>query len=178
TTADETAAILFTSGSTGVAKGAVYTHGIFAAQVESLRRTYGIAPGEVDLPTFPLFGLFGPALGMTEVLPGMDPTRPAQVDPRTILQTVKHYGVTNLFGSPALVRRVALAPEARGQTLPSLRRVISAGAPVPAKVIAAFRALLPKGVQVHTPYGATEALPVASIGSDEVLGETAKRADA
>src|SRR5262249_41296884 len=64
---DETAAILFTSGSTGVAKGAVYSHGIFAAQVEMLRRTYGIEPGEIDLPTFPLFGLFAPALGMTAV---------------------------------------------------------------------------------------------------------------
>jgi acyl-CoA synthetase (AMP-forming)/AMP-acid ligase II len=177
TAADDPAAILFTSGSTGVAKGAVYTHGIFAAQVEMLRRTYGITPGEVDLPTFPLFGLFGPALGMTAVLPEMDTTRPAGVDPRTILETVKHYQVTNLFGSPALLRRVALAPEARGQKMHSLRRVISAGAPVQAKVIAAFGSLLARGVQVHTPYGATEALPVASIGSDEVLGETAARTD-
>ncbi len=78
TRADEMAAILFTSGSTGIAKGVVYTHGIFAAQVESLRRLYGIEPGEVDLPTFPLFGLFGPALGMTSIIPQMDPTRPAQ----------------------------------------------------------------------------------------------------
>ena len=75
-TADETAAILFTSGSTGVAKGAVYTHGIFAAQVEALRRLYDIEPGEIDLPTFPLFALFAPALGMTAIIPDMDPTRP------------------------------------------------------------------------------------------------------
>ena len=60
---DDTAAILFTSGSTGVPKGAVYTHAIFRAQVESLRRTYDILPGEVDLCTFPLFALFGPTLG-------------------------------------------------------------------------------------------------------------------
>ncbi|HEX4590330.1 MAG TPA: AMP-binding protein, partial [Gemmataceae bacterium] len=72
TRADETAAILFTSGSTGVAKGVVYTHGIFAAQVEYLKQVYGIEPGEVDLSTFPLFALFGPALGMTAVIPDMD----------------------------------------------------------------------------------------------------------
>src|SRR5262245_28192199 len=70
---DEPAAILFTSGSTGVAKGAVYAHGNFAAQVESLKATYGIEPGETDLCTFPLFALFGPALGMTCVIPEMDP---------------------------------------------------------------------------------------------------------
>jgi acyl-coenzyme A synthetase/AMP-(fatty) acid ligase len=175
TQADETAAILFTSGSTGVAKGAVYTHGTFAAQVEMLRATYGIEPGEVDLPTFPLFGLFAPALGMTSVLPEMDPTRPAQVDPRRIIDTVTHFGVTNLFGSPALIRRVGSYGAANGVRLPSLRRVISAGAPVPASAVERFRAMLPDGPQVHTPYGATEALPVCSIGSDEILGETRHR---
>jgi acyl-coenzyme A synthetase/AMP-(fatty) acid ligase len=172
TRADETAAVLFTSGSTGIAKGAVYTHGIFATQVEMLRRTYGIEPGEVDLPTFPLFGLFGPALGMTSVIPEMDPTRPADVDPRKILDAIRHFGVTNLFGSPALIRRVGGYGAARGAKLPTLRRVISAGAPVPAAAVERFCTMLAAGVQVHTPYGATEALPVASIGSDEILGDT------
>jgi olefin beta-lactone synthetase len=172
---DEPAAILFTSGSTGVAKGAVYTHGIFAAQVEVLRRTYGIEPGEVDLPTFPLFGLFGPALGMTEVLPEMDPTRPARVDPRKVLGAIAHFGVTNLFGSPALLRRVGRYAEESGIKLPTLRRVISAGAPVPAKEVARFARLMAGGAQVHTPYGATEALPVSTIGSDEVLSGTGAR---
>jgi acyl-CoA synthetase (AMP-forming)/AMP-acid ligase II len=172
TTAFEIAAVLFTSGSTGVAKGVVYTHGIFAAQVVYLREVYGIEPGEIDLPTFPLFGLFGPALGMTAVIPEMDAARPASVDPRCILNAVRHYGITNLFGSPALLRRVAFNPRARGVSLPTLRRVISAGAPVPPMVIAGFVKLLRPGVQVHTPYGATEALPVATIGSDEILGET------
>ena len=89
TRADETAAILFTSGSTGVAKGVVYTHGIFAAQVEALRRLYGIEPGEIDLATFPLFALFAPALGMTAVVPDMDPTRPARVNPANIVRAVE-----------------------------------------------------------------------------------------
>jgi acyl-CoA synthetase (AMP-forming)/AMP-acid ligase II len=169
---DETAAILFTSGSTGVAKGAVYTHGIFAAQVEMLRQVYGIESGEVDLPTFPLFGLFGPALGMTAVIPQMDPTRPATVDPLKILNAIHHFGVTNLFGSPALIRRVGAYGALNGVKLPTLRRVISAGAPVPAAAIERFVTMLSPGVQVHTPYGATEALPVSTIGSDELLGET------
>ena len=105
-TADETAAILFTSGSTGVAKGVVYTHGIFAAQVEMLKSTYGIAPGEIDLSTFPLFALFGPALGMTCVIPDMDFTRPAKIDPRKAVAQIRQFGVTNLFGSPAVIRRL------------------------------------------------------------------------
>ncbi len=172
TRAEEMAAILFTSGSTGVAKGAVYTHGIFAAQVESLRRLYGIEPGEIDLPTFPLFGLFGPALGMTSIIPEMNATRPAHVDPRKILDAIRFFGVTNLFGSPALIQRVGRYAAANGVQLPTLRRVISAGAPVPWQAVERFASLLSDGVQVHTPYGATESLPVCSVGSAEILRET------
>ena len=122
---DEPAAILFTSGSTGVAKGAVYTHGNFAAQVECLKATYGIEPGEIDLCTFPLFALFGPALGMTCVIPDMNPSRPATINPRKAAAQIRQFGVTNLFGSPAVIRRLG---ELDGTTLATLRRVISAGA--------------------------------------------------
>lgn len=176
-TPDETAAILFTSGSTGAPKGVVYTHEIFTAQVEHIRALYGIQPGEMDLPTFPLFALFGPALGMAAVIPEMDPTRPAQVDPIKLTEAIQRFGVTNMFGSPAVINRLGRHGEAHGVKLPTLRRAISAGAPVPAKALARFAAMLPPGAQVFTPYGATECLPGASIGSDEILGETRAQTD-
>ncbi len=184
---DEPAAVLFTSGSTGIAKGAEYTHGNFAAQVDSLKATYAIEPGEIDLCTFPLFALFGPALGMTCVIPDMNPTRPAQLDPRKAVAQIRQFGVTNMFGSPAVIRRLGdWACERRGvsptvedlnrrpdgSTLTTLRRVISAGAPASAASLERFVKLLPESAQVFTPYGATEALPVANIGSREILGET------
>lgn len=175
---DDTAAILFTSGSTGVPKGAVYSHGNFTAQVEAIRTVYGIQPGEIDLPTFPLFALFAPALGMSAIIPDMDATRPAAVDPAKIVEAIGNFGVTTMFGSPALINRVGRYGVARGIKLPTLRRAISAGAPVPAAVLERFAKLLAPGVQVFTPYGATESLPVCSIGSDEILGETARAAAA
>ena len=175
---EDVAAILFTSGSTGAPKGAVYSHGNFAAQVQALKQVYGIEPGEIDLPTFPLFALFAPALGMTAVIPEMDFTRPGSVNPRKIVGPINEYGVTTMFGSPALINRVGRYGVEHGVKLPTLRRAISAGAPVPASVLERFTSMLNPGVQVFTPYGATEALPVCSIGSREILEETRQITDA
>ena len=175
TTAASPAAILFTSGSTGPPRGAVYSHGNMAAQVEMVRRAFSIEPGEVDLPTFPLFALFDPALGMTTVVPDMDASRPAAADPAKLARAIAEYRVTTMFGSPALLEPLARYCETTGTRFPTLRRVISAGAPVPARTVERFARALPVGALLHTPYGATEALPVASIAHPEILGETAAR---
>lgn len=179
TDTDETAAILFTSGSTGVPKGAVYSHGNFAAQVEALKQAFSIKPGEMDLCTFPLFALFAPALGMSAVVPRMDFTRPAKVDPREIDEPVRQFQINNLFGSPALLNRVGreLVTEdtSTSETLrrwPTINRILSAGAPVSPLILERFAKLIPPQSQIFTPYGATESLPVAIVGSHDILSET------
>lgn len=174
TRADEIAAILFTTGSTGPAKGVFYTHGVFDAQVRSIRTQFGITPDEIDLPTFPLFALFDPALGMTAIIPDMDPTKPAHVNPERIIEAIVNQGVTTMFASPALLDRVGRYGKEKGIKLPTLKRVISAGAPAAPANIEQFSAMLTEGAQVHTGYGATEAMPVSAFGSDEILGETRK----
>lgn len=172
TTGDETAAILFTTGSTGPAKGVIYTHGNFDAQIAQIQSHFAIGDDEIDLPTFPLFALFDPALGMTAVIPDMDPRHPAHVDPENIIEPILNHGVTNMFASPALLERVGAFGAKRRVRLPSLRRVVSAGAPVAPANIAQFASLLSKSAEIHTPYGATEAVPVISLGSHEILAET------
>lgn len=162
---DDIAAILFTSGSTGVPKGVVYRHRHFVAQIEMLRNAFGIEAGGVDLPTFPPFALFDPALGLTSIIPDMDPTRPARANPRKLHAAIKTFGVDQLFGSPALMR--VLAED--GEALPTLRRVTSAGASVPPEVVAKMLELLPGDARLWTPYGATECLPVAVIEGRELL---------
>ncbi|MEE4639364.1 MAG: fatty acid CoA ligase family protein [Wenzhouxiangella sp.] len=167
---NDPAAILFTSGSTGIPKGVVYRQRHFAAQVDLVRDSYGIRPGEVDLPTFPPFALFDPALGMTTVIPPMDFTRPAKVDPAMLVSLIREYSVTNLFGSPALMNTLTLHLEANNIKLPGLKRVLSAGAPVHPKVIDRIHRALGEHADIHTPYGATECLPVATIGGRELVG--------
>lgn len=166
---EDPAAVLFTSGSTGPAKGVLATHQVLWAQVEQLQILYGLGPGEVDLCCFPLFALFDTALGGTSVFPELDPSRPARCRPADIRFAIEASGASLAFGSPAIWQRVLPELERRGQSLAPLRRVLVAGAPVPLGLIERLRAALAPGGEVHTPYGATECLPVSSVSGTELL---------
>ncbi|MDP7278239.1 MAG: fatty acid CoA ligase family protein [Planctomycetaceae bacterium] len=175
-TGTDPAAIIFTSGSTGPAKGVEYEHGMFCAQADLLREHFDIKPGEKDLPAFPLFAMFNTAMGVTSVFPSFDPTRPAAVDPRHVIAPIQVQQVSQAFGSPALWDRVGRYCQSEGITLPSLVRVLSAGAPVPPRVVRSIRNVLQApNADVYTPYGATEALPVSVISGEEIDTETAER---
>ena len=139
---------------------------------------YGIQPGEVDLPTFPLFALFDPALGMTSVLPDMDFRFPAKADPAKLIEAITTHHCTMMFGSPALLENLGRYGVEKNVTLPTIKRVLSAGAPVRVDVLERMTRLLTGDAQLFTPFGATESLPVASIGSREVLAQTAHAARA
>jgi acyl-CoA synthetase (AMP-forming)/AMP-acid ligase II len=175
---DDPAAIIFTSGSTGPPKGVLYTHRMFDTQVAEIQATYDIRPGSIDLACFPLFALFNSAMGVTTVLPEMDFSRPASADPRKLLAAANDWQVTQAFASPAVWRNVGEYCANTGERIPTLRQVFSCGAPVPANVLRQTLACVADGAKMHTPYGATECLPIATIEADEVLAETAQHADA
>lgn len=168
---DRTAAVLFTSGSTGHPKGAVYTYRQLNAQAEALQEAFHFQSGEVDLSMLPVFSLYSPILNMTAIVPEMDPSHPSAFNPADIVNAMHRCKVTNSFGSPRLWTKIADYCEAQHVKLPSLKRVFLAGAPVHPQLLRRVQVLLPSG-QVYTPYGATEALPIACISASEVLGET------
>lgn len=175
---DDDAAVIFTTGSTGPPKGVRYTHGIFNSQVDLIRSRYEIRPGSKDLACFPLFGLFDSMMGVTTIIPDMDPTRPADVDPQRLLEAVEQWEIDQAFGSPALWNTVTKWCAETGKSFPTLRRILSAGAPVPPPVLEALRGVVHPQAEIFTPYGATESLPIASIEAGEILGETAEASGA
>lgn len=169
---DAPAAILFTTGSTGPPKGVQYTHGIFQAQLKLIRDYYKIGPEDIDQPAFPLFALFSTALGACSVIPEMNPAKPAKVDPVKFIRTIKSNAVTYSFGSPAIWNVVSNYCLKHQIVLPSIRKILMAGAPVPGDLLQRTLSVLSENAEIHTPYGATESLPIASITAGEILSET------
>ncbi len=172
---EDLAAIIFTSGSTGPPKGVAFTHRMFNTQVEQIARRYSITPGEIDLACFPFFGLFDALMGVTAIIPDMDTSRPARVDPKKIVDAAERWKITQSFASPAVWNRVTEYCRQTGRRMTTLRRAVSAGAPVSATILERLQNCIHPDGDVFTPYGATEALPTASISAREVLGETVQQ---
>ncbi|MEM1062564.1 MAG: fatty acid CoA ligase family protein [Planctomycetota bacterium] len=171
------AAIIFTSGSTGPAKGVLYEHRMFAAQVRMIRDEYDIRPGTRDLPCFPLFGLFNVGMGVTSVIPPIDMAKPAKADPAVIVDTVNRFGCISAYASPAIWRNVTRYCRDGKGDIKRLLQVVSAGAPVPPVAIRQLRECLSGDAEIHTPYGATECLPVSTISGTEIATETGDRTE-
>ncbi len=173
-TSDDHSAILFTSGGTGIPKGVEYTHGVLNAQTDVLQKIFGLTSRDTDLPGFPLFALFTLAMGMTSVIPDMDPTKPAQCDPGKIVRNILTHQITFCAGSPAIWERVGKYCVKNNIQLGSVKYVVMFGAPVRAELHKLFSKVLVNG-DTYTPYGATESLPVSLMKGSEVLKETAEK---
>ncbi len=170
---DDPAAVLYTTGSTGPAKPALYTHRNFCNVFRIVHASWGIDPSRdvaVDMAAFPAFFTIALSAGGTVVVPPIDFTRqtPATADPEAILEVINDCGVQSLFASPVLLENLAKSANARGLTAPSLKRVIGGGAPITASAMRALLGMMPNG-EPFANYGATEALPSTAHGGRDTL---------
>ena len=163
------ALIAYTSGATGAPKGVVYTPKMIEAQLKIFTKGFGLKAGAKDMPLLPVFSLFNLAAGIGSVFAPINPAAPLELEPRKIIRIIKELDVQHSFGSPTLWNKIAEYCVRSRQTLPSLEKVLMAGAPVSREVLQRVREALPRG-EAFTPYGATEALPVTLTSSKEILG--------
>jgi acyl-CoA synthetase (AMP-forming)/AMP-acid ligase II len=164
---DWPALVTFTSGSTGIPKAAVRSHGVLLAQQRAVADALALTPGAVDLATLPIFVLANLAAGVTSVLPDVDVRRPGAVDPRAILATVQRYQPSRAAGSPALFERLIAGARDAGAALPSFERIFVGGAPVFPGLLDRLAAVAPRA-RVVAVYGSTEAEPIADIDRADV----------
>jgi len=168
---EDDCAVLFTSGATGPAKGVVYRHRHFAAQVALVRRAYDLGPDDRFVAAFAPFALLGPALGLASAVPDIDVTAPDRLTAPLLADAVASVDARVVFASPAALRRVVATrgglTGAQRSALGSVRLLMSAGAPVPVALLRALREVLPSA-SLHTPYGMTEALPVTDVSLEEI----------
>jgi acyl-CoA synthetase (AMP-forming)/AMP-acid ligase II len=165
-------AIVYTSGSTGLPKGAIYTTENFNAQIEILAQALHLRGDEIDLPAFPLFAIIDCLLGVTAIIPEMRFPPPAKVNPAKISAAIQKFQVETMFVSPAALARVTRYGTDNGIKFESLKKVITAGAPAPVEIQEQFVKLLPADGELFGIYGSTEALPVTIVNNQEILGET------
>lgn len=171
------AAIMYTTGSTGPAKPALYRHENLCGIHRVAHRTWrfdeldGVA---VDMPVFPAFFSIGLSAGGTIVIPPINYVleRPAKVNPFALFEVINDTGVKSLFASPIILENFARLGRDLGAVAPSLRVVVGGGAPLYAPVVEALEKMLGEGGAVHADYGATEALPVSEMPGREALDET------
>ncbi len=169
---DSLAAVVFTSGSTGPSKGVRYSHRRIDAQKRALMELFSITSDDRLVAAFAPFALYGPAMGITSAVPDMDVTAPGTLTAVALADAAVAADATMIFASPSALTNVLRTADELSAShklaYAKVRLVMSAGAPVRPSLLQSVSELFPNA-EIHTPYGMTEVLPVASIELAQIM---------
>lgn len=172
---DDDAVLVFTSGSTGPAKAVSLTHRCMSARVARIRDLFALEEGTTIFETLLVYTILEISMGLTVVVPPMDLAKPATVDPRDVVATVRAFSPTIGSASPVVWERTVRHCQEHGVRLDGLRMLLTTAAPIPVSLHRRLADVFPASTELFTPYGATEAMPIARIGTHEILEDTAER---
>jgi long-chain acyl-CoA synthetase len=158
---EDTAVILYTSGTTGKPKGAELTHFNLARNADiSSRTTSNVKEGDVVLGALPLFHSFGQTVSMNaSVRVGATLTLLPKFDPGEALEIMQRDGVTHFYGVPTMYGALLHHPGRESYDTSNLRICITGGASMPVEVLRDFEQAF--GCELLEGYGLSETSPVA-----------------
>lgn len=160
---DATAAIFYTGGTTGQAKGVMLSHeNLLTSAYGCMSTTPFVTPGGSMLHAAPMFHLGDLAGWVAHGVVGNTQVVIPQFDPILFLETVERHRVTDVLLVATMAQMVVDHPRAADADLTSLRRMIYGATPISDAVLERLMARLPQMELVQT-YGMTELSPVATI---------------
>ncbi|GAA1085807.1 long-chain-fatty-acid--CoA ligase [Pseudonocardia alni] len=158
---DDTAVILYTSGTTGRPKGAELTHRNMSTNVATTVDTLiEVGPDDVILGCLPLFHVFGLTCGLNAAVRAASLlTLVPRFDAARVLQVMARDRVTVLEGVPTMYAAMLHSPDAGDMETSSLRTCIAGGAAMPVEILRAFEEKF--ACEIYEGYGLSETAPIA-----------------
>lgn len=160
------ALLTFTSGSTGVPKGAIRTHGILRAQLAALTNAFATHPKQCELVALPIVVLLNLANGVSTVLPNADLRTPGSINAEPVLRQLRESATTSVVAAPAFLERLVVHANARA-AFERIDAVITGGGPVFPDLVSRITQVAPRATVIAV-YGSTEAEPIAHVAHSDV----------
>jgi olefin beta-lactone synthetase len=167
---EHTALITFTTGSSGVPKGADRSHRFLAAQHYAINECLPYTNLDKDLPVFPVFSLNNIAAGVETVIPAIDVGTPKATDGEVLLAQIQACQITCMTLSPSLLNTLTKHALKLNIELPHLKRLAAGGAPISRDNVANFKLAAPN-CDLWVLYGSTEVEPIAHLEAKEILSQ-------